>query len=140
MEFPPLSKNIPSKGPLNRRSLGYPGFPVKVGGVGELHAPFLTERRIRDRVQRSVAGNPGTLGMTKGRAALSLNSGFVAERTAGPSTALRFGMTILFWVRGYWWLGRGVAGAKALVLLTFSARLKSCPDTKRVLLNLCSQR
>jgi hypothetical protein len=36
-----------------------PGFPVEIGGVGELHAPFLGERRTRNRVQRSVAGNPG---------------------------------------------------------------------------------
>jgi hypothetical protein len=65
-----LSKNISRRAPLNCRSLDCPGFPVKLGGVGELHAPFLTERRTRDRVRRSVAGNPGTLGMTKGRVAL----------------------------------------------------------------------
>jgi hypothetical protein len=42
-----LSKNIPRSGPRNCRSLGFPGFPVELGGVGELHAPFLTERRTR---------------------------------------------------------------------------------------------
>jgi hypothetical protein len=41
--------------------LRYPGFPVGIGGVGELHAAFLTESRTRGRVQRFVAGNPGTL-------------------------------------------------------------------------------
>ncbi len=56
------------------RSLGFPGFPVELGGVGGLHAPFLTERRTRDRVRRSVAGNPGSLGMTKERVALPLGS------------------------------------------------------------------
>jgi hypothetical protein len=29
--------------------LRYPGFPVEVGGVGELHAAFLTESRTRGR-------------------------------------------------------------------------------------------
>ncbi len=38
-----------------------PGFPVELDGVGELHAPFFTERRIRVLVRRCVAGNPGTL-------------------------------------------------------------------------------
>jgi hypothetical protein len=28
---------------------GYPGFPVELGGVGKLHAAFLTESRTRDR-------------------------------------------------------------------------------------------
>ena len=41
--------------------LRYPGFPVEVGGAGELHAAFFTESRTRVRVQRYVAGNPGTL-------------------------------------------------------------------------------
>jgi hypothetical protein len=49
-----------------------PGFPVEVGGVGELHAPFLTERRTRGPVLCRVAGNPGSLGMTKGIVAVSL--------------------------------------------------------------------
>src|SRR5271156_1776454 len=38
----------------------FPGFPVELGGFGKLHAPFLTERRTRGLVQRSVAGNPGS--------------------------------------------------------------------------------
>jgi hypothetical protein len=29
--------------------LRYPGFPVEVGGVGELHAAFLNESRTRGR-------------------------------------------------------------------------------------------
>ena len=36
-----------------------PGFPVEVGGFGELHAPFFTERRTRGFVQDRVAGNTG---------------------------------------------------------------------------------
>jgi hypothetical protein len=36
-----------------------PGFPVEIGGVGKLHAPFLTRKAHSNRVQRSVAGNPG---------------------------------------------------------------------------------
>jgi hypothetical protein len=58
------SKIIATKGPLNRRSLGYPGFPVGIGGVGELHAAFLNESRTRGGVQCSEAGNPATLLMT----------------------------------------------------------------------------
>jgi hypothetical protein len=41
--------------------LRYPGFPVELGGVGAVHAPFFTEGRIRGLVQCGVAGNPGTL-------------------------------------------------------------------------------
>jgi hypothetical protein len=32
---------------------------VELGGSGELHAPFLTERRTRGSLQCNVAGNPG---------------------------------------------------------------------------------
>jgi hypothetical protein len=32
---------------------------VELGGFGELHAPFLTERRARGSLQCSVTGNPG---------------------------------------------------------------------------------
>ncbi len=49
---------------LNCRSLGFPGFPVELGGFGKLHAPFLTERRTRGPVLCCVAGNPGSLLMT----------------------------------------------------------------------------
>ena len=38
-----------------------PGFPDVIGGVGELHAAFLTESRTRGRFQCCVAVNPGTL-------------------------------------------------------------------------------
>ncbi len=38
-----------------------PLFPVELGGVGELHAAFLTESRTRGDVQHCVSGNPGTL-------------------------------------------------------------------------------
>ena len=44
----------------------YPGFPVEVGGVVELHAAFLKESGTRGRVWCCVTGNPGTLGRTWG--------------------------------------------------------------------------
>ena len=50
------SKRKPQISPLR-----YPGFPVDIGGVGELHAAFLTESRTRGRFQCSAAGNQGTL-------------------------------------------------------------------------------
>jgi hypothetical protein len=41
--------------------LGFsPGFPVELGGFGELHAPFFTEKRTRGSLQCIVAGNPGS--------------------------------------------------------------------------------
>jgi hypothetical protein len=36
-----------------------PRFPVELGGVDTLHAPFLNERRTRGPLWRSVAGNRG---------------------------------------------------------------------------------
>ena len=66
---------------LNCRSLGFPGFPVELGGAGELHAPFFTERRTRGPVLCCVAGNPGSLGMTKGRVTLPFG-GMVVTTTA----------------------------------------------------------
>jgi hypothetical protein len=36
-----------SRGALQVAPLRYPGFPLEVGGVGELHAAFLTESRTR---------------------------------------------------------------------------------------------
>jgi hypothetical protein len=54
--------------------LRYPGFPVEVGGVGGLHAAFLTESRTRRRwgVLRSRKSGYAPVGMTRGRAALTL--------------------------------------------------------------------
>jgi hypothetical protein len=90
------------RGKENCRSLGYPGFPVELGGAGELHAPFLTERRTRGPVQCCVAGNPGTLGMTKGRVALSF--GVVAGSNEQQVPPLRYapvGMTNLLCPRTF---------------------------------------
>jgi hypothetical protein len=53
-----------------------PGFPVDLCGVGALPAPFFTEGRMRGDFRRSVAGNPGPVGMTKGRVALSFDIGY----------------------------------------------------------------
>jgi hypothetical protein len=38
-----------------------PIFPVELVGVGNPHAPFSTEKRIRGRCEFWVVGNPGTL-------------------------------------------------------------------------------
>jgi hypothetical protein len=55
--------------------LRYPGFPVKLGGVVALHAPFFTEGRTTwpRPVLRGRKSGYATVGMTKGRAALPLN-------------------------------------------------------------------
>jgi hypothetical protein len=72
----------------NRRSLRYPGFPVGIGEVGEVHAPFFTEGRTRGGVQCSEAGNPGPVprhaprhagaggagGTTKGRVVIPMRA------------------------------------------------------------------
>jgi hypothetical protein len=36
-----------------------PGFPVEIGGVGELHAPFLTRKAHTQPCPAQRAGNPG---------------------------------------------------------------------------------
>jgi hypothetical protein len=38
-----------------------PEFPVQIGGVGELHAPFSTESRIRGLGRCRDLGSPGPL-------------------------------------------------------------------------------
>jgi hypothetical protein len=77
---------------VNCRSLGYPGFPVELGGVVELHAPFLTERRTRGPVLCCVAGNPASLGMTKGFSAAPTALDHSSSSTSQPFRAgLTFG-------------------------------------------------
>jgi hypothetical protein len=49
----------PPEGKPQVAALRYPGFPVEVGGVVELHAPFFTEGRTRGLVWCCEAGNPG---------------------------------------------------------------------------------
>jgi hypothetical protein len=105
------------RGPPQVPPLRYPGFPVEIGGVGELHAAFFTESRTRGHVQRSVAGNPGALrliayrnsthsyaldntfrfidGMTKVRVALplSMGGGWALRHSGmahGPETSSAF--------------------------------------------------
>ena len=48
---------IPRFHPQNRRSLGFAplGFPVEIGGVGELHVPFLARKGTHATVS-SAAG------------------------------------------------------------------------------------
>jgi hypothetical protein len=57
-----------TKGPWNRRSLGFPGFPVKSCGFGQLHVVLFRENHISGAVESCDVGKPGTLGMTKERA------------------------------------------------------------------------
>jgi hypothetical protein len=47
------------------RSLGFPGFPVKSCGFGQLHVVLFRENHISGAVESCDVGNPGTLGMTK---------------------------------------------------------------------------
>jgi uncharacterized membrane protein len=53
-------KNISRKGPRNCRSLGFapPDFLLILVALANLIRLSLRERRTRNRVQRSVAGNP----------------------------------------------------------------------------------
>jgi hypothetical protein len=53
----------------------YPGFPVEIGGVVELHAAFLEESRTRGPVWCCVTGNLGTLGRTWGTLRYSARKG-----------------------------------------------------------------
>jgi hypothetical protein len=63
------SKGAPQIPPLP------PGIPVKFNGVDEFHAAFLTESRTREHVWHRGAGISGTVGMTKGRGAITLKNG-----------------------------------------------------------------
>jgi hypothetical protein len=78
--------------------LRYPGFPVDLGGVGAIHAPFFTEGRTRGLVQCSVAGNPGTLrSVTKGRVTLPFRfDSLDDEQQVPPLRYAPVGMTLLF--------------------------------------------
>jgi hypothetical protein len=46
-ESPLRGKRIEGRTPLQIPRLRSPGFPVELGGVGALHAAFLTESRTR---------------------------------------------------------------------------------------------
>jgi hypothetical protein len=50
-----------SKAPSLPRKTGgqHPGFPVRLGGVTDLHAAFLNESRSRGRRLEQRTGNPG---------------------------------------------------------------------------------
>ena len=64
------------RGALQIPPLRSPGFPVELGGADALHAPFLTERRIRCLVQCCVTGNPGSFGRDdKGEGSASIQIG-----------------------------------------------------------------
>jgi hypothetical protein len=57
----PLSFPVSRSGPRNRRSLGFapPDFLLRLVALANFMRLSLRERRTRNRVQRSVAGNPG---------------------------------------------------------------------------------
>jgi hypothetical protein len=53
---PPLPgpKNSSKRGPLNRRSLGYPRFPVQSCGFGRLHVVLFREKPLKWSPVRAV--------------------------------------------------------------------------------------
>jgi hypothetical protein len=59
---------VPTRGPRNRRSLGFPGFPLESCDFGQLHVVLFRENHISGAGESREVGNPGTLGMTKERA------------------------------------------------------------------------
>ena len=69
----------------NRYFPRYPGFPVEVGGVVDLHAAFLEESRTRGSVWCCVTGNPGTLGRGPPSASLRSRLGQRPVRNAARS-------------------------------------------------------
>jgi hypothetical protein len=73
------SENISMKGPWNCRSLGSPGFPVESCGFEQLHVVLFRENHISSAGERCEVGNPGTLGMTKGRGDASIESSYWRE-------------------------------------------------------------
>jgi hypothetical protein len=58
---------VSRRGPRNRRSHGFPGFPVEGCGFGQLHVVLFKENHISGTGESGEGGNPGTLGMTKER-------------------------------------------------------------------------
>jgi hypothetical protein len=73
----PTAQSLCPKVKLQIPPLRYPGFPVELGGVGELHAAFPTESRTRGGwwVPRNRKSRCASVGMTKWRVALHLGSG-----------------------------------------------------------------
>ena len=56
----------------NCRSLRFPGFLVESCDFGQLHVVLFRENHISGAGESCEVGNPGTVGMTKGRVAFSL--------------------------------------------------------------------
>ncbi len=66
-----------------------PGFPVELGGVGELHAAFLTESRTRSHGVEPRTGNPGRLGVHGPKDGISpFNRSNSRANGIGPSESL----------------------------------------------------
>ena len=66
---------VSRRGPRNRRSLGFPGFPVGSCGFEQLHVVLFEENHISGTGESCEVGNPGTLGMTKRKGQRFIKSG-----------------------------------------------------------------
>jgi hypothetical protein len=64
-----------------------PGFPIRLAGVGELHAAVLNESRIPGHWWRRVVGKPGFGRDDKGEGGASIRNQLLVERTG----SLHFG-------------------------------------------------
>ena len=71
----------------NCRSLGFPGFPVESCGFGQLHVVLFRENHISGVAESCEVGNPGTLGMTKGRVGFPLGIGVLRSEADWPRLA-----------------------------------------------------
>jgi hypothetical protein len=89
LQFPLLHSVVGRERELQIPRLRSPGFPVKLVGVGEPHAAFLTESRTGSRGWSHV--QEIRVGMTKWRVAAWVRAESGMDGTAGPSTPLRSG-------------------------------------------------
>jgi hypothetical protein len=85
----PTAHSLWPKVKLQVPPLRYPGFPVELVGVGELHATFLTESRTRGRwlTPHSRKFGYASVGMTKWRVVAHLGSrgaGWTESTNEGP--------------------------------------------------------
>jgi hypothetical protein len=68
-------ENVSREGPRNRRSLGFPGFPVKSCGFEQLHVVLFEENHLSGTGESCEVGNPGTLLMTNDKEEGGCSSG-----------------------------------------------------------------
>src|SRR5450631_1741158 len=81
-----------SKG--NRRSLGFPRFPVESCGFGQLHVVLFNENHISGTGESGEVGNPGTLLMTKRRMGVSSGNWFEGSQVSKARPGAPFGFTL----------------------------------------------